>query len=148
VVATEIQNLAEQSEQAANDIQKIITILQNESEQTIKVMNEAESLIKEQQTKLDATKKSFGEVNSGIVESKENTDVIRNNADTCDNARVQVMGVISSLSDVSQQNAASAQQTTASMEELNATISVMADSAKNLKRLSEDLYSEMDFFKF
>jgi methyl-accepting chemotaxis protein len=147
VVATEIQNLAVQSDGAAADIQKIIGTLQSESEQTMAIMNETEALIKEQQDKLDATKTRFKEVSSGINASREDTDIIRSNADTCDSSRVQVMDVISNLSSISEQNAASAEETTASMQELNATINMLAESAKNLKALSTQLNENMSFFK-
>lgn len=147
VVATEIQNLAVQSEEAAREIQKVIKLLQTESDQTMKIMDEANGLVKEQQEKLDDTKKRFSDVSEGISKSRENTDIIRTNTSDCDNARVHVMDVIANLSDISQQNAASAQQTTASMQELNATINLMSDNARNLKKLSADLNKAMEFFK-
>jgi methyl-accepting chemotaxis protein len=147
VVATEIQNLAVQSEDAAKEIQNVIRVLQTESEQTTIIMEQAQKLVKEQQTKLDDTKVRFSEVSSGITETRDNTDVIHGHTNECDQARVHVIDVIANLSDISQQNAASAQQTTASMQELNATINLMSDSAKNLKQLSADLNREMEFFK-
>jgi methyl-accepting chemotaxis protein len=147
VVATEIQNLAVQSEEAAKEIQNVIKALQSESDQTMQLMDEVNKLINEQQVKLEDTNTRFDEVNNGINDTRENTDVIRAHTDECDNARMHVMDVISNLSDISQQNAASAEETTASMQELNATINVMSDSAKNLKKLSVDLNKEMGFFK-
>lgn len=147
VVATEIQSLAVQSDEAATEIQKIVGILQEESEETMQAMSVAETLIKEQQAKLDATKMRFDEVNSGITKSKEGTEVIRNHADVCDNARTQVMEVITNLSAISQENAASAEQTTASMQELNATVNMLAEVAGNLKTLSGELNQKMEFFK-
>jgi methyl-accepting chemotaxis protein len=147
VVASEIQNLAVQSDGAAAEIQKIIGTLQSESEQTMQVMNEAKNLIKEQQEKLDATKTRFVEVSTGIVETRKDTEVIHNHADTCDNARVQVVDVIANLSSISEENAASAEETTASMQELNATINMLAESARSLKALSESLNQEMEFFQ-
>lgn len=147
VVAGEIQKLAVQSDEAAAEIQQIIDTLLTESEQTMKVMQQAEGLVAEQQQKLNATKTRFMEVSSGIDTSREGTDIIRSNADSCDQARSQVVDVISNLSAISQENAASAQQTTASMEELNATINMLAEAAGNLKVLSEELNSEMDFFR-
>ncbi len=147
VVAGEIQKLAVQSDEAAAEIQQIIDTLLTESEQTMKVMSQAEGLIAEQQQKLNATKTRFMEVSTGIDTSREDTNVIRNNADSCDQARSQVVDVISNLSAISQENAASAQQTTASMEELNATINMLAEAAANLKVLSEELNSEMEFFQ-
>lgn len=147
VVAGEIQKLAVQSDEAAAEIQQIIDTLLAESERTMDVMKEAEGLVAEQQGKLDDTKTRFSEVNDGINVSREGTDVIRGNADSCDRARAQVVDVISNLSAISQENAASAEETTASMQELNATISMLAEAAGSLKVLSEDLNNEMGFFK-
>lgn len=147
VVAGEIQKLAVQSDEAASEIQQIIDTLLVESEQTMTVMKEAEGLLAEQQSKLNDTKTRFGEVNDGINVSREGTDVIRGNADSCDRARAQVVDVISNLSAISQENAASAEETTASMQELNATINMLAEAAGSLKVLSEELNNEMNFFK-
>ena len=41
----------------------------------------------------------------------------------------------------------SAQQTTASMEELSATIGTLADTANDLMKISEQLNMEVSFFK-
>lgn len=147
VVAGEIQKLAVQSDEAAAEIQQIIDTLLTESERTMTVMKEAEGLVAEQQGKLNDTKTRFHEVSDGINESRENTNVIRGNADSCDRARAQVVDVISNLSAISQENAASAEETTASMQELNATISMLAEAAGSLKVLSEQLNNEMGFFK-
>ena len=147
VVASEIQKLSIQSAEAVSEIQRIIDTLETESEKTVLVMEEAEQLIQEQQAKLDATKTSFMDVSKGIVISKTGTDEIRTHAQTCDTSRVQVVDVIANLSAISEQNAASTQETTASMEELNATINLLADAANNLKGLSESLNDEMSFFK-
>lgn len=147
VVAGEIQKLAEQSDEAAAEIQKIIDTLLQEAERTMTAMKETEHLVAEQQTKLNDTKARFHEVGDGINVSREGTNVIRDNATSCDSARTQVVDVISNLSALSQENAASAQQTTASMEELHSTISLLADAAGNLKSLSAELNKEMDFFQ-
>lgn len=147
VVAGEIQKLAVQSDEAAAEIQQIIDTLLAESERTMDVMKEAEGLVAEQQGKLNDTKTRFSEVNDGINVSREGTDVIRGNADSCDRARAQVVDVISNLSAISQENAASAEETTASMQELNATISMLAEAAGSLKVLSAELNNEMGFFK-
>lgn len=147
VVAGEIQKLAEQSDQTATEIMQIIDVLQEESKETIEVMNRTEELIKAQQQKLDATRNRFGDVSNGINESKGETNIIRDNAAACDNARISVVDVITNLSAISEQNAASSQETTASMQELNATINVLAESAGSLKNLSQELNEDMKFFK-
>ena len=59
-----------------------------------------------------------------------------------------MVDVITNLSAISEQNAASTQETTASMQELNATINLLAESAGNLTKLSEDLEERISFFHF
>lgn len=147
VVADEISKLAAQSEEAADEIQKIINTLQEESTETMRVMAEAQASMHEQQEKLDATKNRFSDVSRGISVSREGTNVIRNNADSCDQSRGQVIDVITNLSAISQENAASAQETTASMEELNAGINMLAESAGHLREISVELNKQMEFFK-
>ena len=73
--------------------------------------------------------------------------MIRGNADSCDNARAQINDVISNLSAISEENAASAEGTTASMQELNATINLLSDTAKDLKKVSDDIMDAMTIFK-
>ena len=147
MVATEIQKLSVQSNDAAIEIQNIISTLQKEAQKTVDEMKSAEVLMKEQQEKLDDTKNRFNDVSNGIHVSKEGTEEIRLSADAADSSRTQVIDVISNLSAISEENAASAQETAASMEELNATFNMIAEEASRLKQISGGLNEDMNFFK-
>lgn len=147
VVATEIQNLSEESNKSANTIGEIINILAQDSENSIKVMENVMVRLKETQEKLNETKNRFADVSQGIVTSRGGTDTINGQALDCDSARSQVVDVVSNLSAISEENAASTQQTTASMQELNATINLLAQSAASLKEMANELNSETQFFK-
>ena len=57
-----------------------------------------------------------------------------------------MVDIITNLSAISEENAASAQETTASMEELNATINTLAEEAEKLDNLSKILREDMNFF--
>jgi len=147
VVATEIQRLSVQSNDAAVEIQGIITTLQNEAQKTVDEMKNAEVLMQEQQERLDDTKSKFNDVSNGIDVSRKGTEEIRVSADSADGSRTTVIDVISNLSAISEQNAASAEETAASMEELNATINMLAEEAARLKQISNGLNEDMNFFK-
>ena len=147
VVATEIQNLSEESNKSANTIGEIINILAQDSENSIRVMENVMVRLKETQEKLNETKNRFADVSQGIVTSRGGTDTINGQALDCDSARSQVVDVVSNLSAISEENAASTQQTTASMQELNATINLLAQSAASLKEMANELNSETQFFK-
>ncbi|MCI8326214.1 MAG: methyl-accepting chemotaxis protein [Lachnospiraceae bacterium] len=147
VVATEIQQLAEQSNASAEKIKDVIKDLLNESEQTVKVMKEVERTVSEQQQKLEETKEKFDSVTEGVDASREETTAIQDRTEICNSSRAKVIDVIGNLSAISQENAASTEQTTASMNELNETIHLLANSANNLKNLSEELERNMSFFQ-
>lgn len=147
VVASEIQKLSSQSDSTASKIQEIITDLQNDSRETLEVMRSTEVLVREQYEKLTATKERFKEVGDGINVSRNGTAVIKGNAEVCDNSRATVVDVISNLSAISEENAASTQQTTSSMQELNATINILAETAAKVKEVSDQLNEDMKFFK-
>ena len=147
VVATEIQKLSVQSNDAAVEIQGIITTLQNEAQKTVDEMKNAEVLMHEQQEKLEDTKSKFNDVSNGIDVSRRGTEEIRVSADSADGSRSSVIDVISNLSAISEENAASAEETAASMEQLNATINMMAEEAARLKQIADGLNEDMNFFK-
>ncbi len=147
VVATQIQKLAEESNQSAQEIGDIIDNLLTDSEQTVKVMDEVNVIVNEQRNKLEETKVKFNLVTDGVDTTNNEAEVIRTQASSCDNARVKIVDIIQDLSAISEENAASTQQTNASMQELNATLQILADSAKSLLDLSEQLEKDMSFFK-
>lgn len=147
VVANQIQKLAEQSNESAQKVSEIIANLLKDSEKTVSVMDEVQIIVNEQQEKLNQTKNQFSNVQNGINTSREETSDIKDHTDVCNHARVKVVDVISNLSAISEENAAATQETTASMQELNATINLLAESAGNLTKLSDALEEEIKFFK-
>ena len=65
----------------------------------------------------------------------------------CVDARKLIEEAMVSLSDISEENAASSEETGASMQELSATVTTLASSANNLKEIADKLSSDMEFFK-
>lgn len=147
VVATQIQKLAEESNQSALEIGKIIDNLLKDSEQTVKVMDEVNIIVNEQRNKLEETKDKFLMVTDGVDTTRSEAELIRSQTNNCDAARVRIVDIIQDLSAISEENAASTQQTNASMQELNATLQLLADAATNLLELSEKLEKDTEFFK-
>jgi methyl-accepting chemotaxis protein len=146
VVATQISKLSDDSNQSALAIEQIIQQLATDSEASVKIMDEVDTIVAEQQKKLNETKQKFMDVSKGIEDSTEETKIIDNQTMDCDHKRQAVMDVFANLSAVSQQNASSTEQTTASMEELNATINLLAQEANDLKDVAQSLEQEVAFF--
>ncbi len=147
VVASQISKLSEDSNQSAKTIEDIIHQLSIDSEASVKIMAEVGTSIAQQQKKLEETKAKFADVSNGIETSIAATESIYTQTKECDEARIRVTDVIRNLSAVAEENAASTEQTNASMQELNATISLLADSAKDLKEISIELERDVSFFK-
>ena len=110
-------------------------------------MEEVKKLLQEQQEKLRNTESEFENVSAGIRDTREHSNKVDGQAKECDASRVRVEDIIASLNDISQQNAASTEQTTASMQELNATINLVAEQANGVVGQAEALENAMKFFK-
>lgn len=146
VVALEIQKLSEESNSSAQRITQIIAGLAEDSKNSMEMMAEVKESLREQQEKLDTTKTQFEHVNSGIVSARGNTELVNGQAKECDAFRSSVVDSIRNLSEISERNAAATEETTASMQELNATINLLAESAKGLKELADELNEATQFF--
>ena len=92
------------------------------------------------------TVSKFDAVNSGIDAAGGSTATINNQATECDNARVTVVDIIQNLSALSEENAAATQQTTASMQELNATVGLLSNAALQRQDRSHKLDEDIQFF--
>lgn len=147
VVATEISNLAAQSGSSSQEIEDIVNRLYSESEKSIEAMNKVKAIIKIQEEKLNDTTRQFAKVESSIAVSKNETAGINAQSARCNESRQVIVDVMTNLSAISEQNAASTEETMASMEELNATINLLAQEAKNVSDMSEVLAEKIKVFK-
>lgn len=146
VVASEIQKLSEESNSSAQRITGIIMGLADDSRKSTAMMAEVKKALHEQQEKLDITKQQFGQVTNGILTSRENTVSVNHQAKECDDSRKAVVTIIHNLSAISEENATASEETTSSMQELNATINLLAKSAAELKQLASSLDESTHFF--
>lgn len=147
VVATEIQKLAEESNRSAATIGEVIRNLAAESRNTVDAMEHMHNIIHEQQQKLSQTRRKFQDVSDGIQSSMSKIKDIRTGSAACDDARENVTEVIRNLSSVTEQNASATEQTTASMDNLNTTVGVLAEKADQLETLAEKIRENLEFFK-
>ena len=146
VVATEIQQLADQSSSSAEIIKNIIEEVATEAERTVHIVNEVTKIVETQQEKLVKTQERFEVLGDGIEKSGAETENIKKRTAACDTARTNVEEIIVNLSAISEENAASTEETTASMLELNKTIEHLVEAANQLKDMADSLESDLKFF--
>lgn len=147
VVASEIQQLAEQSNSSAKIIDTIIAKLSEQSQMTVASMEEITKAVEEQNSQLEKTHKEFEVVCDGIRDAGVAMEGIVQQASLCNQARESTVDSITNLSAISEENAASAEQTNSSVQELNMTTYALAETASELTALSNELQNDLAFFK-
>ncbi len=148
VVASEIQKLAEQSNHSAETIYQVITNLTDEFQQTVKVMDEVKTATAEQNKRLSETQQQFEIVGEGISSSRDKTSIIKESIEQCYKVRVEINQFMLNLSAISEENAASTQETAESMQVLNTTIQELLQASEKLNEISISLENDMMFFTF
>jgi len=147
VVASQIQKLAEQSNESAREIERIITALMADSQKAVETMDEVNEIMVKQSQMVDTTGRMFTEVIGGIRQSRDDMAVISDNTNNLDQARVSVVDVVQSLSAIAEENAASTEETSASATEVNAAILEMSENAAKLQKIAEELENSVKVFK-
>lgn len=147
VVAEEIRKLADDSENMAQEIRQVMDVLLQEAEEAVAAAGLVKQGNIEQQEALGETLSSVNGMLSDIEETVLGVKRISTGATTCVKSNDVVSDAMSSLSAISEENAASSETTGASVQELSATVTSLADSASNLRDVAERLNHEMEFFK-
>ena len=146
VVADEIRNLAEQSASAAKNIQEIMGVLSEDSAVTMENAGNVQSIIEKQNDIIGNTITLVNTMIHNIDESLVVTGQISESVDRSNQATKVFSDTINSLSAISQENAASTEETRASMLELAETVRRLSEKATGLNTISKTLEEEMSFF--
>lgn len=147
VVAAQIQKLAEQSNNSASQIENIIQELIEDSDSAVKTMDEVKTIIARQNDNINKTDKKFSEVKKGIDESIESVKGITKTADVMDSAKNEVVEIVQSLAAISEENAAGAQETSASVTQVTEIMVDLNNKATELENISAQLNELMERFK-
>ncbi len=147
VVATEIGQLAVQSSNSADEIKKIVEKLVADSEASVEVMQKLNANFDQQSEQLDDTKTNMQSMADNVGNVAASTDSIADHITQLTTAKDKLVEIISDLSAISQENAASTEETNASMQELNATFAIITESADKLQVLATDMQDAISYFK-
>lgn len=147
IVATQIQKLAEQSGTSAQQIGQVIHVLLNDVQASVQIMDAVVEIASSQKEKLSQTGACFETVNRGIEESLEKMRHIQEQSKVLDDARNQITNIITSLSAISEENAAASEETASSTAQLNERVKQITKQAAVLKELAVDLESRIGIFQ-
>lgn len=146
VVAAQIQKLAEQSNESTQQIENIINSLIEDSEKAVHTMEEVKVIIGKQSEHVAKTEKIFTQVKNGINSSISGVNLISDKTREMDRARIHVVDSVQNLTAIAEENAASTQETSASVTEANNHVISIADNASQMQNIANELDSKMNIF--
>lgn len=147
VVAEEIRVLSDNTSGELNNIKTIIAELVQEC---MECVNASETVVEDsavQQEELEEVLQEFEQLDEQIVFTAEKAEEIKSLINEMVRLNSSITVNSNGLTDVSSANAASTQQMTANIEELNAMMHGVAEMASQMQGQSEELTEVLKFFK-
>ncbi len=146
VVASQIQKLAEQSNESASQIDAIIHDLLEDSQKAVETMESVREIMIKQNENVSQTGSAFTQVQSGIASSTANVDTIANRTAQLNSARVNIVDVVQNLTSIAEQNAANTQETSAAVLEVANVMQEISRYASSLQEIASSLETNVDTF--
>lgn len=147
VVAAQIQKLAEQSNESARQIERIILSLIEDSDKSVVTMNEVKEMMEQQSQNVTNTNEQVAQLIQNVEQSIGVIDEVSNRTAKVNDARSSVVDTVQNLSAIAEENAASTEQTSASVTEISGIINEIADEAHELKSISNQMDETMSMFE-
>ena len=136
VVAEEIRSLSEESSNNAQEIEGIVRGLVNNVKVSVNKMQEVTCNVQKQQKCLKDTREAFQHLNQEVTLVEEVTKEIGNQTEILNSLKQIVTDSVNSLASVVEENAASTEETSASMMLLSKTIRECSEDTQDLVELS------------
>ena len=146
IVADEVRNLAEQSRQSADQIEGIVRKLIENSNSSVDAMNVVMDEIHIQHDKLHQTKEVFDHLRSEISNVTNAVDGISKEIESIDYAKNKVYDDLENLAAISEENAASSQETAATMAHLSELVNDCNNAVGELGGISDSLEGNVKKF--
>ena len=147
VVADEIRGLADQSKESADRIRGIVETLIENSNHSVEIMNGVVGEIHQQNEKLDATINVFADLNDEVQSVVDAIGTISGELDNIEQYKNGVIDDIDGLNEISQNNAASTQETAATMDQLSQIVEDCVAATGKLTEISDELSNNAKKFR-
>jgi methyl-accepting chemotaxis protein len=147
VVAEEVRKLAEQSNASTQTIKDIIDKIQVQSKTALEGITQAREITSEQDASVAMTQSSFQEISSSIEELSEEVNGVETYNEDMNMKKNKLLDMITNLSALSEETAASTEEVAASSEEQNASMESILNYVINLNSTVEELKDHAKKFK-
>lgn len=147
VVASSIGELATQSANSSEVIDKILKDLNKNYTLIEDNMKNTTTNVGFQSQKIDETYDVFNSLGININNTVDRVNNINSMIETINTNIVEIVDIIANLSAISEENSASTQETMASVEQQAATIEQILDKANRVAGTANELMEEVNIFK-
>ncbi|MFJ5767777.1 methyl-accepting chemotaxis protein [Lysinibacillus sp. NPDC093210] len=147
VVAEEVRKLAEQSKNETEVIKKTVTSILEDAKQTVSVIASNADLMQAQNESVQNTEQAFKNNNELSHSIATAINDLLSNLSQMLEQKDQAVTAIQSISAVSEETAASAEQVSASAVDQQAEMQKVAESINNMNQISKELQEVVNRFK-
>ena len=147
VVADEVRHLAEQSANSAQQIAQIVEELINNSNISVNTMEKVLKEIEAQEEKLNVTADTFKELNTEIKDVDDSVMSIIDEINGLKTIKDDVVDSLQSLAAIAEENAASTEETAATMTELDDIVTTCESETAKLIDMAGDMDKNANVFQ-
>lgn len=148
VVAGEIMKLAQESSDNATQINAIVEELSRNSLENVDMMKEVDEISSLQKEKLVETLHAFVDLEKEVSIVDDASHSISESIEELNKQKVAINESIEQLAAISEENAASTEQTSASMHEVTDILDILVSESQELLQISEDIHKQTEMFNF
>ncbi|MCR5301562.1 MAG: methyl-accepting chemotaxis protein [Lachnospiraceae bacterium] len=147
VVADNIKGLAEESNQMAGEITQMLSTITQYSNDNRNLTNSIKAATVSEAEALETMSQSFDKMLRLLSETENGNKEIANLVSSMNEGKNKILSSVESLSSISEEYAASTQETNASITQLTANMSQVVSGANELNVISTQLKDNVAFFK-
>jgi len=148
VVAEEVRKLAEQSRQAADQINEIVESMLADIGHVVKAFETTKESMNTGVNTITEANASFGAITANIEKSRAKAQEAAQLADHQAQAAADLLTTVHSVAAIAEQSAAATQTAAASSDEITASVAEIASGTQKLSRLAGNLEQAVFRFNF
>ncbi len=147
VVAENIKDLATETNRLAGEITSMLSDISNYSEKNKDLTGSIKDATANEHEALTNMVKSFDEMMDIFAEARKENEQTAKQTELMTSKKDGILDSVSSLSSISEENAASTEETSASIDQLSINMESVVKKADALNKIAEKLKDSVAFFK-
>lgn len=148
VVAEEVRKLADESNRAALEIEKIVDMITTSTEKIIEDIYTNEQSVSVGREKVDIASQTFSHIDHSVQDVQKQTEAVTEAIRQIHMEIEELVKDIDHISDVAIQSSGNIQNVAASCEEQNAAMEEVAAASTHLSQMAIDLQETVQNFKY